>query len=72
MFNNVGLLDRLIRLVLGGGLLYAGLSAYANSALGIGLDVLGGVLALTGLFGSCALYGLLGVNTRKTDQTPQA
>jgi hypothetical protein len=68
MFNNVGTIDRVVRLLLGGGLLYLGLSTYAGSALGIGLDVVGAVAALTGLAGSCALYGVLGLNTRKSDQ----
>ncbi|MEM8808870.1 MAG: YgaP-like transmembrane domain [Cyanobacteria bacterium P01_G01_bin.38] len=28
--------------------------------------------ALTALFGSCALYGLLGINTRSSTQHPHA
>ena len=70
MFNNVGMIDRLIRLLLAVGLLYLGLNTYANSGLGMGLDIVGAVLALTGLFGTCALYRLFGINTCKTDPTP--
>lgn len=65
MFNNLGMLDRLIRLVLAGGFIYFGLFLYANSSLGIGLDIVGAVLALTGILGSCVLYGLFGINTRQ-------
>ncbi|MEM1241656.1 MAG: DUF2892 domain-containing protein [Cyanobacteria bacterium P01_H01_bin.26] len=72
MFNNVGIVDRLLRLLIGGVLLYLGLFTYAGSALGIGLDVAGGLALLTGLVGSCALYGLFGINTRKRDRSSQA
>lgn len=68
MFNNVGTIDRILRLLLSSVLLYLGLFTYVGSALGIGLAVVGAVAALTGLAGSCALYGLLGINTRKSDQ----
>lgn len=67
MFDNLGTLDRLIRLVLASGLFYAGLYPFAHSGFGIGLDLLGTVLALTGSFGSCALYGLFGINTREAN-----
>jgi hypothetical protein len=67
MFNNLGTRDRLIRLVLASGLLYAGLFPFAHSGLGIGLDLAGTVSALTGIFGSCALYGLFSLNTRKSN-----
>jgi len=69
MFNNVGTTDRLLRLIAAAVLLYLGLFTYAGSALGIGLSVVGGVALLTGLIGSCALYGLLGINTRKSNQS---
>jgi hypothetical protein len=52
MFNNLGTLDRLIRLVLAGGFIYFGLFPYANSSLGVGLDIVGAVLALTGIYGN--------------------
>ncbi|MDJ0633785.1 MAG: DUF2892 domain-containing protein [Xenococcaceae cyanobacterium MO_188.B29] len=69
MFNNVGTIDRLIRLVLASALFYFGLLVYSGSTLGIGLIVTGAVMAISGLAGSCLLYGLLGINTRK--QNPQ-
>ena len=68
MFNNVGTVDRLLRLLMSIVLLYFGLLVYPDSTLGIVLDILGSIALLTGVFGSCALYGLLGVNTRKSNQ----
>ncbi|MDY7013919.1 MAG: DUF2892 domain-containing protein [Cyanobacteriota bacterium] len=65
MFNNVGTSDRIIRLLLAAVLLYIGLFVYSSTALGIGLAIAGTVLALSGLAGSCLLYGLLGIDTRK-------
>ncbi len=70
MFNNVGAVDRLIRLVLASALFYFGLLVYSGSALGIGLTMVGAVMAISGLAGSCMLYGLFGINTRK--QNPQS
>lgn len=68
MFNNVGIVDRLLRSLVAVVLLYFGLLVYAGSTLGIVLDIVGGIALLTGIFGSCALYGLLGINTRKPNQ----
>ncbi len=69
MFNNVGTVDRLIRLVLASALFYFGLLVYSGSALGIGLTMVGAVMAISSLAGSCLLYGLFGINTRQ--QNPQ-
>jgi uncharacterized membrane protein YgdD (TMEM256/DUF423 family) len=68
MFNNVGTVDRIIRILLATALAYFGLIIYSGSALGIGLTIAGVVLAITALAGSCMLYGLLGINTRKPQQ----
>lgn len=68
MFNNVGIVDRLLRSLIAVVLLYFGLLVYAGSTLGIVLDIAGGIALLTGIFGSCGLYGLLGINTRKPNQ----
>ncbi|MGB5633374.1 MAG: DUF2892 domain-containing protein [Waterburya sp.] len=68
MFNNVGTVDRIIRLLLATALAYFGLLIYSGSALGIGLTIAAVVLAITALAGSCMLYGLLGINTRKPQQ----
>lgn len=64
MFNNVGKVDRLIRLLLASALAYFGLLIYSGSAFGIGLTIAAAVLAISALAGSCLLYGLFGINTR--------
>lgn len=68
MFNNVGAIDRFIRLVLASALFYFGLFVYSSSTLGIGLTIAGAVMAITGLAGSCLLYSLFGIDTRKNPQ----
>ncbi|MBE9116039.1 DUF2892 domain-containing protein [Lusitaniella coriacea LEGE 07157] len=65
MFNNVGAIDRAIRLVVAATLAYLGLWVYVGSSLGIGLTLLATVLAISAVAGSCLLYGLFGINTRK-------
>ncbi|BAZ45903.1 hypothetical protein NIES4102_29310 [Chondrocystis sp. NIES-4102] len=68
MFNNVGTVDRIIRILLAITLTYFGLWAYSGSALGIFLTIAGSVLAISALAGSCLLYRLLGINTRNLQQ----
>ncbi|MGI0484178.1 DUF2892 domain-containing protein [Pantanalinema rosaneae CENA516] len=68
MRTNVGLLDRLVRLLLASVLLYLGLFLYRGSALGIGALAIGGVLLTTALIGFCGLYQLLGIRTSQTNQ----
>lgn len=63
MFGNVGTTDRIIRIVLG-----LVLVAFAWFFSHVSLSYLGwiGVLPLlTGVFGVCPLYTLLGINTCK-------
>ena len=72
MFNYVGLMDRFIRFVIAGILLYLGLAVYQGTTLGIGLAVFALLPALTALVGSCMLYGLLGINTRSSNQRSQS
>jgi hypothetical protein len=69
MLNNVGMFDRFLRLIAASVFLYLGLYVYAGTAIAIALDVAGGLALFTGLLGSCALYGVLGLNTRKSDQS---
>ncbi|WP_299489641.1 DUF2892 domain-containing protein [Acaryochloris sp. IP29b_bin.137] len=63
MSTNVGIVDRLLRLSLGGLLLYLGLGVYGGTALGVGLAIFSAIPALTALVGVCPLYGLLGIKT---------
>ncbi|WP_026736380.1 YgaP family membrane protein [Fischerella sp. PCC 9605] len=72
MNRNLGKWDRGIRLVIAAFLAYFGLKVYVGSALGIGLTVVAAILALTGIFGFCALYRLFGISTRKVNQTAQS
>lgn len=64
MFSkNVGGLDRILRIVIGAALI-AGF--FYNSEASLRWLYLIGIVPLaTGLFGSCALYTLIGVNTCK-------
>ncbi len=63
MKTNVGLRDRLIRLLLASVLFYRGLFLYHGSAFGMGLVVVGGVLTVTAVIGFCGLYRLVGIRT---------
>ena len=65
MFNNVGTIDRVIRLVVASVLFYVGLAVYGGSTLGIILTIAGAVIVISSLVVSCMLYSLLGINTRK-------
>ncbi len=68
MFNaNVGSLDRLLRIVLGGALILLpllGFIAAPSSALGIVLMIVGAVLVGTAFVSFCPLYRLIGASTR--------
>ncbi|WP_421654343.1 YgaP family membrane protein [Leptothermofonsia sp. ETS-13] len=68
MKTNVGLLDRLIRLVLASVLFYLGLFLYSGTTLGIGLVVVGSVSLVTALVGFCGLYRLLGIHTNQPNE----
>jgi Protein of unknown function (DUF2892) len=58
MKTNVGGIDRGLRIVLGGSLI-----AWAAAFDGPVLAYLGVIPLLTGVFGMCGLYSLLGINT---------
>ncbi|MCS6790317.1 MAG: DUF2892 domain-containing protein [Bacteroidia bacterium] len=62
LFANVGTVDRIIRLVLGGGLIAA---AFFTKLWW--LAIIGGVVFLTGLLGRCGLYYLFGITTRRKE-----
>jgi hypothetical protein len=68
MFNNLGTVDRLIRLILASTLFYFGLLVYSGSTLGIALTIGGAVLTVTAVVASCLLYGLFGINTRNPQE----
>jgi hypothetical protein len=61
---NEGTIDRAIRGVVGAILLVVGL-VVVKGTIGIVLDVLGGILLVTGIVGFCPLYTLFGIDTNK-------
>lgn len=56
--KNVGTFDRVIRMLLGGILLWVGIDTRNWSEFGIGV-----ILLLTGIIGYCILYRLLRIST---------
>lgn len=64
MKKNEGTIDRVIRLVLGAGLVAGGFFAQGTAA--IVLWALGGIALFTGLTGFCLLYMPFGISTKKT------
>ncbi len=62
MKQNVGGIDKVVRLVLG-----LALAGYGYYAMMWWLVVVGAVVFLTGVFGRCALYSLFGFSTCKLD-----
>jgi hypothetical protein len=77
MEQNVGGLDRLVRLVGGTLLVAAGVAGYAGllwvaygplpqALTSVALFVVGAILLVTGLTRRCVVNSLLGVNTRRS------
>lgn len=58
---NEGKVDRIVRVVLGAGLIAGGF--FTTGTLAIVLWVVGAILLITGAVGFCGLYALLGINT---------
>ncbi len=63
MTRNVGTLDRVVRTVLGLGVLAWAFSVGMTSAPGIMLVLLAALLLVTAAAGFCPLYWLLGIST---------
>ncbi len=70
--KNVGLIDRIIRIILGVVLIYVGWVVWENNIAGIILDIVGIILIITGIAGYCWLYKLLGIKTCKVCKVPEA
>lgn len=68
MAANVGNTDRAIRLIVGIALIVAPLLNFmelgTNTIVAYGLIAVGGILALTAMFGTCPIYSLLGIRTK--------
>lgn len=67
MTTNVGTIDRVIRMVIGLGLLWSALMAPATGCNWIGW--IGVVPLVTALVGNCPLYSILGVSTCPAKQS---
>jgi hypothetical protein len=65
MNQNVGLLDRIIRVIVAISLFYIGITFNINSLIRIIIALFGGVLIVTAVLGNCPLYSLLGIRTKK-------
>lgn len=67
MAKNVGGMDRLIRAVVGGGLIYYAMSNMPGSdTYMVPAGIVGFILILTAIFGWCPAYLPFGIKTRKT------
>jgi hypothetical protein len=57
--------DRIVRVVLGIVLLFAGFTGVVAGTLGILVAVIGGVLLATAFAGFCPIYAVLGTKTKR-------
>jgi hypothetical protein len=62
--QNVGMLDRSLRLVLAISFAYLGLAPLSGSDLGHLFLVVAILMGVSGLLGTCFLYRLFGIDTR--------
>jgi Protein of unknown function (DUF2892) len=69
-FANKGDGDRVVRMLGGILLLFAGWSGFVFGALGIVLMAAGGIALATGIVGWCPAYTVLGASTRKVPAGP--
>ncbi len=65
MSANEGLVDRIVRVVLGIVLLYLWLGHVVTGTLALILGIVGVILLITGIIGYCPLYTLVGFSTKK-------
>jgi hypothetical protein len=65
MKTNVGMADKIFRIIVGIALIIISLVVAMSTALKIILLVVGIILIITALTGFCGLYTILGVNTCK-------
>lgn len=63
MKKNMGVMDRIIRLILAAVFAYLYFGGIVTGTFGIIIVVLGGVFLLTSLIGYCPLYSVFGLNT---------
>ena len=63
MKKNIGSADRIIRILLAALAAFLYFTNVVTGTLGIVILVVGGILLLTSLAGTCPLYRLVGLNT---------
>lgn len=63
MKQNMGNVDRIIRILVAAVFAYLYFSGTVTGTLGLVLVILGGIFVLTSLVGFCPLYTLVGLNT---------
>ena len=68
-FRNQANWDRILRILLGIGMLLLGWFAMGEGILGAAFRIFGFVPLVTGLFGWCPFYTLFGIGTRKQTRT---
>lgn len=61
--KNVGMIDRIVRIILGLLLIGVFVMNYVPSPLSYLVAIIGLILLMTGAMGSCGLYSLLGMST---------
>jgi hypothetical protein len=69
--KNVGMIDRIIRIVVGFFVLGFG-AKYMSTPLNLVIALVGFVIVATGVIGTCTLYSLLGINTGAIASPKQA
>ena len=69
MKQNMGSVDRILRIIIAAVFAWLYFSGTVTGVLGLVLVVLGGVFVLTSLIGFCPLYTIFGLNTcaKKTE-----
>lgn len=65
MKQNIGAIDRIIRILIAVGFFYAAFSWPMAGAIRIVLAIIGGLLLVTAVTGFCGLYKLIGISTSK-------
>lgn len=63
MKQNMGNVDRIIRILVAAVFAYLYFSGTVTGTLGLVLVILGGIFVLTSMVGFCPLYTLVGLNT---------
>lgn len=68
MLKNIGSPDRIIRILIAVTIAILYFTNVISGTAGIILLIIGGVLAVTALVGTCPLYLLLGLKTTRTEK----